>query len=81
MKKKVLKLLKDMQGQLESEKAKEEEVYAKLSCWCEVNGKEKDAAVDAALRKTAEQEDYVCFDSKLECIFSNFDFFILSNFF
>ena len=45
MKKKVLKLLKDMQGQLESEKAKEEEVYAKLSCWCEVNGKEKDAAV------------------------------------
>ena len=54
MKKKVLKLLKDMQGQLESEKAKEEEVYAKLSCWCEVNGKEKDAAVDAALRKTAE---------------------------
>jgi hypothetical protein len=57
--KKVLKLLKDMQGQLESEKAKEEEVYAKLSCWCEVNGKEKDAAVDAALRKTAELESTI----------------------
>jgi hypothetical protein len=57
--KKVLKLLKDMQGQLEAEKEHEEEVYAKLSCWCEVNGKEKDAAVDAALRKTAELESTI----------------------
>jgi hypothetical protein len=57
--KKVLKLLKDMQGQLEAEKAHEEEVYAKLSCWCEVNGKEKDAAVDAAMRKTAELESTI----------------------
>merc|ERR1719498_1514772 len=57
--KKVLKLLKDMEGQLKAEKEHEEEVYAKLSCWCDVNGKEKDAAVDAALRKTAELESTI----------------------
>jgi hypothetical protein len=57
--KKVLKLLKDMEGQLKTEKAKEEEVYAKLSCWCEVNGKEKDAAVEAAERKTAELDSTI----------------------
>jgi hypothetical protein len=57
--KKVLKLLKDMQGQLKAEKEHEEEVYAKLSCWCEVNGKEKDAAVEAAMRKTAELESTI----------------------
>jgi hypothetical protein len=57
--KKVLKLLKDMEGQLKAEKEHEEEVYAKLSCWCDVNGKEKDAAVDAASRKIAELESTI----------------------
>jgi hypothetical protein len=51
---KVIKLLKDMQTQLEGEKAHDEEVYEKLSCWCDVNGKGKDGAVDAATRKIAE---------------------------
>merc|ERR1719407_105930 len=51
---KAIKLLKDMQTQLEGEKAHDEEVYEKLSCWCDVNGKGKDAAVDAATRKIAE---------------------------
>jgi len=51
---KVIKLLKDMQSQLEGEKAKDEEVYDKLSCWCDVNGKGKDTAIDSATRKIAE---------------------------
>ena len=34
---KVVKLLTDMQTQLEDDKKADEEMYEKLSCWCKVN--------------------------------------------
>merc|ERR1719160_860920 len=45
---KVIKLLKDMKATLEKEKAADEELFEKMSCWCETNEKEKNAAVDVA---------------------------------
>jgi chromosome segregation ATPase len=45
---KVIKLLKDMQDQLRSDKKAEEEMYDKLSCWCKVNGDGKTEAVATA---------------------------------
>merc|ERR1719421_117648 len=39
-----------MQDTLLSEKKKDEEIYEKMSCWCEVNDKEKTASVAAAER-------------------------------
>jgi hypothetical protein len=56
---KVIKLLKDMQSQLEGEKAKDEEVYEKLSCWCDSNGKGKDTAIESATRKIAELDSTI----------------------
>jgi hypothetical protein len=48
---KVVKLLKDMKATLEKEKAADEELFEKMTCWCEVNEKEKNAAVDVANRQ------------------------------
>jgi len=45
---KVIKLLKDMKATLEKEKAADEELFEKMTCWCEVNEKEKNAAVEVA---------------------------------
>jgi hypothetical protein len=45
---KVIKLLKDMQEQLLSDKKAEEEMYDKLSCWCKVNGGGKETAITTA---------------------------------
>jgi chromosome segregation ATPase len=45
---KVIKLLKDMKATLEKEKAEDEELFEKMSCWCETNEKEKNAAVEVA---------------------------------
>merc|ERR1719482_2625162 len=39
-----------MQDTLFEEKKKDEEIYEKMSCWCEVNDKEKTASVAAAER-------------------------------
>jgi chromosome segregation ATPase len=50
---KVIKLLRDMQGQLEADKAKEEEMFDKLSCWCKVNGEGKTTAVETATQQLA----------------------------
>lgn len=44
----VINLLKDMQKNLEQESKEDQEVYDKLSCWCNTNGKEKDRAVEIA---------------------------------
>eukprot|EP00397_Hematodinium_sp_SG-2012_P031772 GEMP01033768.1.p1 GENE.GEMP01033768.1~~GEMP01033768.1.p1 ORF type:complete len:658 (+),score=230.93 GEMP01033768.1:78-2051(+) len=44
----VITLLKDMQKQLEQEAKEDQDVYDKLSCWCNTNGKEKDQAVEIA---------------------------------
>jgi len=45
---KVIKLLKDMKATLEKEKAEDEELFEKMTCWCETNEKEKNAAVEVA---------------------------------
>merc|ERR1719506_1018526 len=39
-----------MQDTLMEEKKKDEEIYEKMSCWCEVNDKEKTASIAAAER-------------------------------
>jgi len=51
---KVIALLQDMQAQLEKEGKEDEEVYAKVSCWCETNGGEKLKAVEDAEAKLTE---------------------------
>ena len=37
---KVITLLKDMLKQLEKEGAEDEDIYEKMSCWCQTNDKE-----------------------------------------
>jgi len=51
---KVIKLLTDMQSQLQADKKADEEMYDKLSCWCKVNGDGKDTAVDIATTKVSD---------------------------
>merc|ERR1719463_493720 len=51
---KVVKLLTDMQSQLQADKASDEEMYDKLSCWCKVNGEGKGTAVDIATTKVSD---------------------------
>jgi outer membrane murein-binding lipoprotein Lpp len=48
---KVIKLLEDMKGQLEADKASDEEMYDKLACWCKKNDGGKNAAVEIARQK------------------------------
>jgi len=45
---KVVKLLKDMRAELNEEKAKDQAVFDKLTCWCETNLKEKTLATTVA---------------------------------
>jgi hypothetical protein len=45
---KVVKLLKDMQAELNAEKAKDQAVFDKLTCWCETNLKEKTLSTEVA---------------------------------
>merc|ERR1719159_858625 len=51
---KVVKLLTDMQSQLQADKASDEEMYDKLSCWCKVNGEGKGTAVEMAEAKVSD---------------------------
>merc|ERR1719311_693907 len=44
----VSKVIKDMKATLEKEKAADEELFEKMTCWCETNEKEKNAAVETA---------------------------------
>jgi len=48
---KVITLLKDMQKQLEKEASDDEDIYDKMSCWCETNDKEKTQAIADAEAK------------------------------
>mmetsp|Transcript_21703 Transcript_21703/g.67713 ORF Transcript_21703/g.67713 Transcript_21703/m.67713 type:complete len:679 (+) Transcript_21703:68-2104(+) len=48
---KVIKLLQDMQKQLEKEAKEDEEIYDKLACWCETNDKEKAKSISDAEKK------------------------------
>merc|ERR1719463_468459 len=52
--KKVIKLLTDMQTQLQADKKADEEMYDKLACWCKVNGDGKDTAVEIATTKVSD---------------------------
>jgi hypothetical protein len=45
---KVINMLKKMQEELAKEKEMDQELYDKLSCWCETNGKGKTAAIATA---------------------------------
>lgn len=56
---KVLTLLKDMQTALTKEAEEDESVYNQLSCWCETNNKEKDAAIEEAERRISELTTFV----------------------
>merc|ERR1719456_1859976 len=42
---KVITLLKDMLGQLEKEADEDQEVYDKMTCWCETYDKEKTKSI------------------------------------
>lgn len=59
---KVLKLLKDMQSQLEKEAAQDEEIYQQVACWCETNDKLKTKAIEVAKQRindlSASVEEY-----------------------
>jgi len=45
---KVIKMLETMSSELAKEKEADQELYDKLSCWCETNGKAKTAAIAKA---------------------------------
>jgi uncharacterized small protein (DUF1192 family) len=45
---KVIKMLETMQTELTKEKEADQELYDKLTCWCETNGKDKTAAIAKA---------------------------------
>jgi len=47
---KIVNMLKKMQTTLTEEQEKDQEIYEKMSCYCETNDKEKNAAVEAAMR-------------------------------
>jgi len=51
---KVVKVLQNMQLQLESEQKEDSAASEKMSCWCETNEKEKTAAVDLAKQTIAD---------------------------
>jgi len=48
---KVVNLLKDMQAELQKTLKEETELKEKMDCWCEVNEKEKNAAIEEANRR------------------------------
>jgi len=51
---KVVKILQNMQTQLQSEQKEDSAASEKMSCWCETNEKEKTAAVDLATKTIAD---------------------------
>lgn len=48
---KVVRLLQDMKAELEKEKADDDAVHEKLTCWCEENDKEKTASIETGKAK------------------------------
>merc|ERR1719504_177109 len=45
---KVINLMKDMQAQLEKEADEDQEVFEKLTCWCQTNDKDKTTSISDA---------------------------------
>merc|ERR1719271_945584 len=56
---KVIKLLTDMQTQLQADKKADEEMYDKLACWCKVNGEGKGTAVEIATSKVSDLDSRI----------------------
>lgn len=48
---KVVKLLTEMQNQLEKEQDEDQEIYDKMECWCETNDKAKNKAIMEGKRR------------------------------
>jgi len=67
---KVVRLLTDMKNRLESEAKADAELYDQLSCWCETNKRDKDAAVEMAEKQitslTADIEELAAKSSELK---------------
>merc|ERR1719335_561526 len=67
---KIVTMLKKMQSTMQEEAEKDQEVYEKMSCWCETNDKETNAAVEAAQRAiselTAKIEENAALAARLE---------------
>eukprot|EP00927_Polykrikos_kofoidii_P047445 TRINITY_DN415_c0_g1_i6.p1 TRINITY_DN415_c0_g1~~TRINITY_DN415_c0_g1_i6.p1 ORF type:complete len:721 (+),score=192.90 TRINITY_DN415_c0_g1_i6:67-2163(+) len=80
---KVITLLKDMQKQLEKEAADDEEVYDKMSCWCETNDKEKTTAIADAETKisvlTSTIEELTASSARLEIEIKNVESEVAKN--
>jgi len=51
---KVVRLLQDMQAELEKESADDKQVYESLGCWCKENDAEKTKAIDVGEAKMAD---------------------------
>merc|ERR1719262_2152307 len=67
---KIVAMLTKMQSTMQEEAEKDQEVYEKMSCWCETNDKESNAAVEAAQRAigelTAKIEEQAALAARLE---------------
>jgi chromosome segregation ATPase len=63
---KVVRLLNDMQKQLQKEAEQDEEAYEQMVCWCETNDKEKSKAVTlAGQRITQLESDIEAYSAKV----------------
>jgi len=51
---KVIRLMKEMAGQLDKEAKEDEDMYDKLGCWCDTNEKEKTMAVKVNTQRTTD---------------------------
>merc|ERR1719482_2308417 len=56
---KIVNILKQMQADLEKEKAEDEELYDKLACWCETVGKDKAADIQEMVAKSQTLESEI----------------------
>jgi len=56
---KVVRLLQDMQAELEHELDDDQAVHEKLSCWCKQNDQEKTQAIELGEQKEAELEAFL----------------------
>jgi len=80
---KVITLLKDMSKQLAKEQEQDEEIYAKMECWCKTNDKEKSQAIKDAEAKiatlTAEIEEGTAESSRLNAEIKNLEKEVAAN--
>merc|ERR1719321_2418227 len=51
---KVVRLLKDMQSELEKEQDEDEDLYDAFTCWCEANDKAKTKAIAEATQRISD---------------------------